>query len=296
MIGVLIVIVGFVGGTGLAFLFENLDTRLHTSEQIETLTGLPLLGEIPSTTKRQNVEWLIDVMPFADVFRRIRVNILTLSESTPFRSLLITSSEPDEGKSTIVANLARSMVQTGRKIVVVDTDLHCATIHTLFGLPNEMGLSSVLMGDKTLSAALQDSDLPGLEVLTSGPQITMPAEELGSEKMKNLLEELQNQFDIVLLDTPALQGVADAVMLAPRVDGVVLIARRGMIREAPLRATCQQLKNVHANLIGVIVNRVNVNLSNRYHKYYQQGEAEQVQAEVHDEPSQVHAEALDEQA
>ena len=124
MIGVLIVVVGFVGGTSLAFLFENLDTRLHTTEQIVTLTGLSLLGEVPSTKRRQNAKWLVDIVPYADVFRRIRVNILTLSESTPLNTLLITSAEPNEGKSTIVANLARSMAQTGRKIVVLDTDLH----------------------------------------------------------------------------------------------------------------------------------------------------------------------------
>ncbi len=283
LIGVLIVVVGFVGGTGLAFLFENLDPRLHTTEQMLTVTGLPLLGEIPNIKKQQNVGWLVDIMPFADVFRRIRVNILTLSERTPFHSLLITSSEPDEGKSTIVANLARSLAQTGRMILVVDTDLHCATIHTLFGLPNEIGLSSVLSGDKALSDAIQDSDYPGVKVLTSGPLIPAPAEALGSEQMTTILEIMQNQFDMVLLDTPAFQGVADAAMVAPRVDGVILVARRGMIREEPLLNTCQQLENIEANLIGIIVNRVNVNLSNRYQKYYQQEEPQQVQGETQDE-------------
>lgn len=283
LIGVLIVSVGVLGGAGLAFLFENLDTRLHTTDQIVASTGLPLLGEIPSSTKKQYVNWLVDIMPFADVFRRVRVNILTLSESTPLHTLLITSSEPDEGKSTIVSNLARSMAQTGRKVAVVDTDLHCATIHELFGLPNETGLTSVLVGDKSLSTTLQDSEYPGVQVLTSGPQIPAPAEALGSEKMSTVLEQLHKQFDIVLLDTPAFQGVADAAMLAPHVDGVILIARRGMVREAALLSTYQQLKNVNAEIIGVIVNRVNVNLSNRYHKYYQQAEPYQPQAETVEE-------------
>jgi receptor protein-tyrosine kinase len=285
MIGVLIVIVGFLGGAGLAFLFENLDTRLHTTEQIVSLTGLPLLGEIPSAKKRQNVGWLVDLMPYADVFRRTRVNILTLSENTPLNSLLITSAEPDEGKSTIVANLARSMAQTGRTIAVLDTDLHCATIHTIFELPNEIGLSSVLEGKVKLSAALQESEFPGIHVLTSGPQFPAPAEALGSEEMREVLRQLLKQFDIVLLDTPAFLGVADAAMLAPHVDGVMLIVRRGSIREASLRTTCQQLLNVNANLIGVIVNRVNVNLSSRYGKYYQQDKAYQVTDEALDKQS-----------
>ena len=279
MIGVLIVVVGFVGGTSLAFLFENLDTRLHTTEQIVTLTGLPLLGEVPSTKRRQNAKWLVDIVPYADVFRRIRVNILTLSESTPLNTLLITSAEPNEGKSTIVANLARSMAQTGRRIVVLDTDLHCATIHTIFELPNEMGLSSVLEGNEKLSAALQESGFPGIQVLTSGPQIPNAAEALGSEKMIIVLEQLQKQFDIVLLDTPAFMGVADTAMLAPHIDGVMLVTRCGSIREASLRATCQQLENVNANLVGVVVNRVNVNLASRYRKYYQQAEIDQVVGE-----------------
>ncbi len=282
LIGILIVLVGLVGGAGLAFLFENLDTRLHTTDQIVASTGLPLLGEIPSASKKQNVKWLVDIMPFADVFRRVRVNILTLSESTPLHTLLITSSEPDEGKSAIAANLTRSLAQTGRKILVVDTDLHCGTIHSLFGLPNEIGLSSVLLGDKTLSDAIQDSDYPGVKVLTSGPLISAPAEALGSDKMTNILEIMQKQFDMVLLDSPAFQGVADAAMVAPRVDGVILVARRGVIKETLLLNTCQQLENVQANLIGVIVNRVNVNLSNRYQKYYPQEEPRQAQGETID--------------
>ena len=137
----------------------------------------------------------------------------------------------------------------------------------------------MLEGNEKLSAALQDSGFPEIQVLTSGPQIPNAAEALGSEKMIIVLEQLQKQFDIVLLDTPAFMGVADTAMLAPHIDGVMLVTRCGSIREASLRATCQQLENVNANLVGVIVNRVNVNLASRYRKYYQQAEIDQVVGE-----------------
>jgi capsular exopolysaccharide synthesis family protein len=196
-------------------------------------------------------------------------------------TLLITSAEPYEGKSTIVANLGRSMALTGRRTAIVDADLHRPIIHRFFDCPNEVGLSSVLVQNETLSEALQESQFPEIKVLTSGPPFPHPAELLGSDQMIALLEELKKRFDIVLLDTPAFLGVADIAVLAPAVDGVVLVARCGSVSEGPLRATCQQLAKVQAKAVGVVVNRVKKAVPRRYHRYYQQTRLDQVASKTH---------------
>jgi capsular exopolysaccharide synthesis family protein len=286
--GALALITGVVGGTGLAFLLEILDTTLHTTEQIEAVTGLPILGEIPTAKRRKKDKFLVDTLLYDDVFRRLRTNILSMSQGTSSQTLLITSAEPYEGKSTIVANLGRSMALMGCRTAIVDADLHCPTIHRFFDCPNEVGLSSVLGQNETLSEALQESQFFELKVLTSGPPFPHPAELLGSDRMIALLEQLKKRFDIVLLDTPAFLGVADTAVLAPAVDGVVLVARCGSVSEGPLRATCQQLAKVQAKPVGVVVNRVKKAIPHSYQRYYQQARLDQVASEGLSDATQQH--------
>jgi capsular exopolysaccharide synthesis family protein len=277
---VLALSIGLVGGVGLAFLVENLDTRLHTSAQIEGVTGLPVLVKIPPYRSLRGIIFLVDTAPYADIFRRLRVNILSLSKEKPFHTLLITSAEPNEGKSTIVSNLARSMAQTGRSIVIVDGDLHCPTIHTYFNLRNEVGLSSLLENEEILTDVLMDSQFKNLKVLTSGPTNTNSAELLDSEQMIATIEKLKSQFDLVLIDSPAFLGIADTAILAPYADGVILVARRGSVKEDEIRTTCQQLMNVQANLIGVVVNYANKTIPRSYYKYYHQPGQEEVSEDI----------------
>ncbi len=178
---------------------------------------------------------------------------------------MVTSAEPDEGKSTIVANLALVMAQSGRKVLVVDCDLRRPSLHHIFDLPNDVGLSSVLKGKAMLEEALQQSKLPGVMVLSSGPLLHNPTDLLASLEMKVCLEELARQFDTVLLDTPALLPVIDAAVIAPSVDGTLLVARHARLRRGDLQAALEQLALSRAGLVGVAVNRTK---SSRRYGYY----------------------------
>jgi non-specific protein-tyrosine kinase len=154
-----------------------------------------------------------------------------------------------------VANLAFAIAQSGRRVVVVDGDLRRPALHELFGLSNEMGLSSVLKQELSLDEAVQSSRMPGVQVLTSGPLPHNPAEWLNSPQMAALIERLGHQCDMVLVDAPALLAVTDAAVLAPTVDGVLLVVERTQARREAVRAARQQLVDVKARWVGLVVNR-----------------------------------------
>jgi len=261
--------VGLTAGTGLAFLFENLDTAMHTAEQIKAVTQLPILGSIPTAPKQQPIIFSNGRSPQEESFRRLRTNLFALDASTPLRTLLVASAEPQEGKTTIVAKLACAIAESGRQVIAVDCDLHRPTLHTILGLTNGLGVSSVLQKKATLDAALQTTDIPGLQLLCSGPATPRLGELLGSPAMTDLVENLRQRFDIVLLDTPAIQAVVDASILAPLTDGVLLVVERARTQERSVRNACQQLANVDATLIGVVVNRDEQASSYGYYADYQ---------------------------
>ena len=258
-------LVALAGGTGLAFLFENLDTRLYTTEQIENIPELSVLGTIPTAKQQDQITFFGGDSAQEEAFRRLRTNLFTQDQEAPLKTLMVTSAAQGEGKSTVVANLALAIAQSRRKVVVVDSDLRLPALHTLFNLPNEIGLSSVLKQGATLDEAIQNSHLPRLHVLTSGPLPSNPAELLGSPQMTAVLWELAQRFDVVLLDTPALLPVADAAVLAPAVDGVVLVAGRAQARKDDVQAACQQLADVKARVVGLVMNRSQQNGSHRYY-------------------------------
>jgi succinoglycan biosynthesis transport protein ExoP len=246
---------GLVAGVGLAFLLENMDTTLHTSEQIARTTGLPMLGRIPTVKRPLQNLFINNNLPLEEAFRRLRINIMIHDHSAPLQTFLVTSAQAEEGKSTIVTNLARVIAQSGRTVLLADCNLRSPTLHSFFGLPNQFGLSSVLQQKISSDRALQESNVSGLYVLTSGPAPSNPTELLGSARMPALLERFAQHFDIILLDTPALLPVADTAVLATAVDGVVLVVRRTRARYETVWAACQQLADIKATILGVVVNR-----------------------------------------
>ncbi len=266
-------LVGLVGGLGLAFLFENLDTTLHTTGQIEQTTELHILGNIPATKQPRQITFFTNNSPQEEAFRSLRTNILMLDTNTPLQKLLVTSAEPGEGKSTIVANLAFATAGVRRKVVVVDADLRLPKLHYIFGLMNSIGLSSVLKQETTSHEAVQESIIPGVHVLTSGPLPPNPAELLSTPQMTKLMEQLTERFDVVLLDTPALLPVTDTAVLAPIVDGVLLVVGRTQARQEAVQAALRQLANVKARLVGIVVNRAEQSDGYRYyHTVQRRGE------------------------
>lgn len=262
---VLGIFVGLTGGIGLAFLLENQDKTLYTTEQIETVTTESSLGNIP-ILKIENGLPVLNNTPFKEAFRQISTRIILSNNEPPHQTLLITSAEIGEGKSMIAANLAITLAQSGKSVIVVDCDLRRPRLHKIFDLSNELGLSNILSRYIELEEGLQDGKTSGLQVLTSGSLVTNPPQLLGSARMGSTINELKQRADYVLLDTPSLLAVSDAALINPHVDGIVLVISRGLTREKGLINVQKQLVDIHANVIGVVINRAEQNGSYAYYQ------------------------------
>jgi capsular exopolysaccharide synthesis family protein len=191
----------------------------------------------------------------AEAYRTLRTNIQFASLDHPLRTLLATSSAPDEGKSTTIANIAVTIAQSERRVLLVDCDLRRPTLHTMFDLPNEVGLTSLML-DENGRIPVQKTDIPGLLVLTSGPLPPRPADILGSRRMEAVIAQLREHADMVLFDTPPVNAVTDAAVLATKVDGVLLVFRAGTTKRDRARDARRQLEKVNAHIVGVVLTDV----------------------------------------
>lgn len=190
--------------------------------------------------------------PAAEAYRALRTNIQFSSLDRKLRTLLATSTAPNEGKTTTIANLAVTMAQAEQRVILVDCDLRRPTLHTLFGLPNEEGLTTLMLQEGGRIPA-QQTEVPGLLVLTSGPQPPRPADVLGSRRMESVIDYLRQDADVVLFDTPPVTAVTDAVVLATKVDGVLLVFRAGTTKRDRARESRRLLDKVNANIVGVVL-------------------------------------------
>jgi capsular exopolysaccharide synthesis family protein len=204
----------------------------------------------------------------AEAYRTLRTNITFASPDKPVHVIMATSTSPDDGKSTTIANLAITFAASGASTMLVDGDLRRPHLHTIFGLPNEQGLTTMVVemarvatGGTEPTIPLQNTQVANLQVLTSGPVPPNPAEILSSQRMTELLEMLRGKADYVLIDTPPIIAVTDAAVLASRVDGVLLVVNAGKTkRELAIKAR-DMLKQVNANVIGVVLNNAQVDKS-----------------------------------
>ena len=208
--------------------------------------------------------------PISEAFRTLRTNIKFSSLDKPLKTLLITSPIPEAGKSSISINLALTMAQNKNKVILVDTDLRKPMIHKLFKQDNKIGLTNILVEDKKIKEVIRKmSDIdPNLYFIPSGPIPPNPSELLGSNKMKEVLQELQNQADIVLFDSPPVIAVTDALVLANQVDGVVLILDFGEVTRDAAKQAKQLLEKVKAKILGVVLNKIDFEKEGRYYPYY----------------------------
>ena len=188
----------------------------------------------------------------AEAYRTLRTNILFSSLDKPIHTLLLTSAEQTPDKSLTAANLAVTMAQAEQRVLLVDCDLRQPTLHTIFGLSNEQGLTSAIL-DQEAPLAIQPTEVLGLSLLPSGPLPPRPADLLGSRRMEGLLNRLRQIADIVIFDTPPVQPFTDALVLATRVDGVLLVIQAGRSRRDRVREARQKLEKVKANLLGVVL-------------------------------------------
>ena len=192
--------------------------------------------------------------PAAEAYRTLRTNIDFSGLDRTIHTLLVTSVAPHENKSITVANLAVSMAQGDKKTILVDADVRRPALHTLFGLNNAKGLTSLFIDAKgPIEPALQNVNVPNLQVLTSGPLPPNPAELLGSQRMLAVIEMLKTQADIVLFDAPPIIAVTDASVLGTRVDGVLLVVQAGQTRREQAKRAKQQLEKLHIRVIGAVL-------------------------------------------
>ncbi|MBE0410941.1 MAG: polysaccharide biosynthesis tyrosine autokinase [Anaerolineales bacterium] len=264
-------VVGLMLAVGVVFLIEALDDTLRNPDDVVRHLELPVLGIIASHD-------IVDGKPaatyqprsqVAEAFRSLRTNLDFASVDHPLESILVTSPSPDEGKSTVAANLALVMAQGERKVAIIDADLRRPSIHKLLGLPNRFGISGLfVMRQVQLDGALRASEIPNLFTMTSGKTPPNPAELLGSARMGEILEQVKSVVDVVVIDCPPVLAVTDSSVLAPRLDGVLLVLKPGTTKIAAARQAVEQLRRVGAPLLGVVLNEVKITQSRyKYHSY-----------------------------
>ncbi|MEI7556167.1 CpsD/CapB family tyrosine-protein kinase [Candidatus Chlorohelix sp.] len=204
--------------------------------------------------------------PAAEAYKDLRTNIQFSGLDRQLRALLITSARPDEGKSETLANLAVSFAQTGNKVLMIDCDLRRPSLHILFGLEQEPGLSNVILEAGGLGSAsknsaaikfpIQETGVPNLRLLPAGLQAPNPAEILGSNLMREIIEQLRGEADYLFFDSPPLLAVTDAAVLSTRLDGVLLTLKANKTKRDDAKEAKEQLEKVRANIIGVALNEV----------------------------------------
>ena len=271
-------VVGCMLAVGVAFLIEYLDDTIKTSEDVEEALGLSTLGTISRLPSAEIEDWLIAAdhprSHLSEAYRALRTNIQFSMLSKPLKTLLVTSANPLEGKSTTVANLGVVMAQAGMSVVIVDSDLRRPLVHEIFQLSKEEGLTDVLLqGNPHFDSYLQATNVKNLRVLTSGTLPPNPSELLGSKQMTELIERLKGKADVVLFDSPPTLAVTDAAVLANQVDGVLLVIDAGACRREPAVQAMMKLNKIGANILGAVLNKVSPRSSSYYYySYSEKGE------------------------
>ena len=266
-------------GLIIAFIVDALDTGIQSIGELEALTGLPSLALIPRgrriadpaslTLIQRNVGVLSSPKSqFAEAFRALRTSLLLSTPGGEPKVMLLTSSTPSEGKTTAAVNLATVLAQRGVKVLLIDADLRRPAVHHRFGINAKVGLTSVLAGSATLQQAVQQlPEIPGLDVLVSGPVPPFPTEMLGSNDMHSLLEKARSEYTHILLDSPPLLSVTDAVILAHEADAVLLVVRHGKTSKHAVRRGRELLRRSSSRATGVVLNAVETT-SPEYYAYY----------------------------
>jgi len=273
--GILALSIGLVLGLGLAMLNEYLDNTLKSSEEVENIFGAPVLGMIPLEKLEDIDKKRLTIVDrpgsvAAEAYRVLRNSLDFVNFEQNIKTLLVTSAAPMEGKSTVSANLAASLAQTGQNVVLVSCDFRRPTTERFFGAQNMIGLSDVLRGTHTMKAALQRPGDEHLLIMTAGKMPPNPSEILGSSKMQELIESLKEWADWIILDTPPLLAVADATALARWADGTLVVTRGGVsTRDAAAKAR-DMLDMVGAKIVGSVIWGLEDRLAEGGYGYYGQ--------------------------
>jgi capsular exopolysaccharide synthesis family protein len=278
-LGMLGLFFGAFGGIAVSLLLERMDTRMRDSRQIQDLLGLPAFAVVPETNWKSRDKSKEPISPtavgpeilwdtrssFAEAMRVFRTSILLSSTSRQSRVIAITSCQPQEGKSTLSTNLAATLAQGGKKVILVDTDMRRPSLVWRLKLTNKKGLSEYLTGSETLEGVIQTHQtLPTLDLVASGSTPPLPADLLGSEQMKLFVEKLRERYEYVILDTPPALSVTDPLIVASLADGLVLVIRQGLCTRAMLSRVVEIFHDVSVKLYGFVLNGVDASLPEYY--------------------------------
>ena len=293
MMGLLL---SLVAAIGLAYFLEYIDSTIKTVEDVGRYMRLPALGVIPAMATggagllngkikgksllpggRPNGQAHIPDRPVAldtrssaaEAYRVVRTSILLSAAGHPPKTTLVTSGQPGEGKTTTVINTAISLAQLGSSVLIMDCDLRRPTTHKIFGVESSSGLSSYLSRDIKVDGLIQKLQIPNLSLFPCGPIPPNPAELISSDRMKELLRNLSEQYDHILIDSPPLINVTDSVILSAMVDGVILVVHGGKSSRGVAQRARQELTSVGAKIFGVVLNNVDMRREGYDHHYYQ---------------------------
>lgn len=281
-------LLGLILGVGAAFFLEYLDRTVRTSSDVESLLGIPVLGVIPRLRRLGDgggdraspggkplpmVVALDPVDPAAEAYRNLRMNLMFMStEEDPIRTVLFSSPGPDEGKSTTALNFAVMLAQRGERVLLLDADLRRPALHRSLDLLREPGLTNLLVGDVEAREAIRPNVLPNLDVLPSGPFPPNPSELLSSGAMIRLLEEFEERYAHVIVDSPPVLAVTDSAILADHTDGVVLVLRSGETEQRAAERSVEQLRRLDVRIFGAVLNEVYTGAGDEsYYLRYQYG-------------------------
>jgi polysaccharide biosynthesis transport protein len=272
------IVLSLMLGVGLTFLLDYLDRTIKTAEDVERLVGAPLLGiipvvsEVPSgdeaklTRARDLYVAQNPASRAAECCRSIRTNILFSAADRPMKTITVSSPRPREGKTTTTIYMGSIMAQSGQRVLMIDTDLRRPRLHKSLGISKNRGLTNLILGDATIDDVVKTTDYPNLYVLPCGPQPPNPAELLLTNRFRQVLAELEQRFDYILLDSPPVLAVTDAVVLARMSNGVMLVAQAGKTLLDDVGHSARKFRDVDAPILGVILN--DMDISDRRYGYY----------------------------
>jgi len=268
---VLALLVGLMASTGFVFLLEALDVTVKEAEETELLIGLPSVGRMPKVEDPLLLGSYSAAI--SEAYRSLRTNLQYLNFDQSIKTIIITSPNMEEGKTTVSSNLAIVFAQAGHNVLLIDCDLRRPRLGDIFNRSSNKGLSSALVGVSEVRSVIQATDIEGLYIITSGPIPPNPADLLSSERLDKLLDSLEDSFDLIILDCPPVLGISDTPILASKTNAVLLVSRFGKTKKNDMVAARDALNRVGARIVGFVVSGTEMTSNNGYY-YYENNAAE----------------------